>query len=104
MNYEEAVKRWGARKLDQSGYGPYGKNADAFDLVEVEARFDEGYACCGGADPSCYCSLAESPSAEVIVRGRGLLDGKPQGEWTYSIDVEDFDFATFLREVLEAAE
>lgn len=102
--YEEALRKWGERKLHTSGRGPWGAEADSFDLVTVSTYFNEGYACCGGADPLCYCSFYESPSASVEVRGLGHLEGVQMGEWQYRINLEDFDFVTFLAEVLEAGE
>ena len=96
MSYEDALKAWGARKL----YGTPRKNPVTIDLntVSVSMNFDEGYACCGGRDPDCYCSFAESPSADVTVSGRGD-DGR---EYTYKIEHYSFDFAEILGEIVEA--
>lgn len=87
MGYEDALKRWGKRRLDE-----YNKtNVDVEDVV-VTFDYDEGYACCGGRDPECYCSFAESPSFNVNVRGGG---GHAYGDdLRYSMD-------EFLRQLLE---
>jgi len=90
MNYESALKLWGKIKLESYGY----KNIDA-NGVNVRMDFNEGYACCGGSDPNCYCSFAESPSAYVVI-----------DSWSGSmnIDYDEFDFATVLKEIIEAAD
>jgi uncharacterized protein (DUF779 family) len=62
-------------------------------------EFNKGFACCGGSDPNCYCSLAESPSAEVRIHG--IRGGYPV---TASISADDFDFAKVLGEIIDAAD
>lgn len=87
MNYEKALKIWGAERLStrHRTVNP--------DTVKVEMEFNEGYACCGGTNPGCYCSYAESPSAYVTITSGKLKD---------SINVEDFDFAEILGEIVRA--
>jgi hypothetical protein len=87
MQFEKALKVWGAAKLsnDKVTVNP--------DTVTVMTDFNEGYACCGGSDPDCYCSYAESPSAHVVIMS---------GSRRYEIDLEDFDFATILGEIVQA--
>lgn len=95
MNYEEALQRWGASKLTKS----YSIVLDdvALGTVRVEMNFNEGYVCCGGTDPDCYCSFAESPTAEVVITGKNKNDGYLR----YVIDYANFDFKTVLKELLE---
>lgn len=87
MQFEKALKVWGAQRLS------YGKTKIDPETVQVETHFDEGYACCGGSDPNCYCSYAESPKAYVIITS---------GEHRQTIDLEDFDFAEILGEIVRA--
>ena len=62
--------------------------------ITVRMNFDEGYACCGGTNDGCYCSFAESPSADVRISDvNGLY---------VTIDHDDFDFAKILGEIIEA--
>lgn len=93
MNYEEALKEWGARKLEE-----YNEVEIVRKSVHVELEFKEGYTCCGGRDPGCYCSFAESPSAEVLIKGVDAKGRRCQRE----IDHNSFDFATVLREIVAA--
>lgn len=88
MKYEKALKVWGANRLST----PH-RVIDPID-VTVSMEFNEGYACCGGTDPNCYCSYAESPSANVVIAA---------GKVRETIDVEDFNFAEVLGEIVKAA-
>lgn len=88
MRYEDALNKWGASKL--------GTDAKP-EAVIVQFEFSEGYACCGGTDPSCYCSFYESPSAGVRITDAST------GRWT-SIDASDFDFVTVLAEIVAAGD
>ncbi len=92
MQYEEALKVWGKSKLEN-----YYDNVD-LESVRVEMDFNEGYACCGGTDPDCYCSFAESPSANVLITGRDDR-GAPL---RFEISHYAFDFVTILKEIVEA--
>lgn len=89
MNYEEALKEWGARKLEKI----YNGILVGRETVKVSMEFDEGYACCGGRDPYCYCSFAESPRAYVEITS---------GKYKCSIDSWEFNFAGILKEIVEA--
>lgn len=94
MQFELALKEWGARKLEQ-----YNRKVEIVrESVKVDLEFNEGYACCGGTDPDCYCSLAESPSASVEING---VNAKGK-RYRYEMDNWDFDFATILGEIVEA--
>lgn len=88
MNYEQAIKVWGANRLSDK------RHTVNPDTVTVTTKFNEGYACCGGKVEGCYCSYAESPSAYVIVQS---------GKRSFEINIEDFDFAEILGEIVEAA-
>lgn len=102
LSYEEALKIWGARRLvDRENrlhesrdprYWPQRERpltVDDIDMdsVRVSTVFDEGDSCCGGSDPSCYCSQATSPIAEVSIRGR-TRDWEQLSDW---IGLDDFD-------------
>lgn len=93
MKYEDALREWGARRLEENGYGDVDRNS-----VVVNMEFNEGYACCGGRDPDCYCSFAESPSAEVVITGNAFHMKSAR----CTISSWSFDFATILKEIVEA--
>lgn len=104
MKYEEALELWGATKLIQH-LNPSKPTKDhkllrTSDVTNVKVKlvFNEGYACCGGTDPHCYCSFAESPSANVEISG--LVKGTHYG---INIDHYSFDFATMIKELVEYA-
>jgi len=92
LTYEDAVRKWGTGKLNG-----YSNLRGKFDETSVSVNFvlDEGYACCGGSDPNCYCSFAESPSMKAYVSYK-TLKGR-----TEKIVISYIDFAETLREVLE---
>lgn len=98
MKYEDALRLWGARKIASS----YRITVEDIVLgsVRVDFTFDEGYACCGGSDPNCYCSFAESPRAEVAVSA----STKSTGTLRWTLDLESFDFATVLSELCETGD
>lgn len=102
MKYEDALKVWGAKKLVEQNRGVKVEKIDV-ESVKVEFEFDEGYACCGGSDPNCYCSFAEPPTANVKIIGR-KADVKRGGYLSAEIGIHEFDFATVLREICEAGE
>jgi hypothetical protein len=95
ISYEEAARRWGIEKLN--AYPAVRKNLDE-DSVSVDFVMDEGYACCGGSDPDCYCSFAESPKLTAVVSYRVL--GKSRGPKP-SITLTYIDFAETLKEMFE---
>lgn len=109
MQYEEALKRWGAAKLTEA-QRRYGQPPEVIlDTVQVKFNFDEGYPCCGGRDPDCYCSMAESPSADVQISGQlvGARRDELGGErWPLRLKMstEEFDFVTVLKEIVAVAE
>lgn len=92
MMYEDALKVWGAQRLREANFRVDPSKIDT-EKVVVEMQFDEGYACCGGYDPNCYCSFAESPSANVVISC---------GQYRTEISTDDFDFATILGEIVAA--
>lgn len=94
MNYEAALKLWGMTRIEQAyrvGINP--------DTVTVRFDFKEGYACCGGRNPDCYCSFAESPSANVVIEGRAVEQG---GSYSYWISADEFDLAEVVKEIVIA--
>lgn len=99
MKYEDALREWGARKIEAANWALTEKIERS--TVKVEMEFNEGYACCGGSDPNCYCSFAESPSATVSITGRTATTSRKV--LTASIDCDSFDFATVLREIVDAS-
>lgn len=103
MQYEEALREWGARRIE-AHYHNYNPVIDR-DTVAVDMEFDEGNNCCGGTDPDCYCSLAESPSAKVVITGRELTGFAAKKQYrTYQVYIDSyaFDFCTILAEIVEA--
>lgn len=112
MDYQEALSRWGARKIARRR----GLHLASIDLDSVRVRmdFDGGYACCGGTDPNCYCSFAQSPRAEVAITANLRTDnlhllplfGRYQGgdAVQFTIPLADFEFTTVLREILAEAD
>lgn len=99
MNYREAVNLWGKRRIE--AWVRYHKPKKTVlinpSTVSVDFNFNEGYVCCGGTNPDCYCSYEESPSAEVMIMGRDY-----NGHQFYrSISFDEFDFVTVLEEILE---
>ena len=95
ISYEEASRRWGIEKLNT--YPALLKKVDK-DSVTVDFEMDPGYNCCGGSDPDCYCSFAESPQMTAKISYRGL--GKTRGPKP-SITITYIDFAETLREMFE---
>ena len=90
MQYEEALKRWGANRIQDW----YPASDIDWESVHVAIEFNEGFACCGGSNPDCYCSYAESPSASVVITG---------SERRVDIAAADFDFAVILGEIVDVA-
>lgn len=102
MKYEDALREWGARKIEDRWKVKIDR-----ETVKVEFEFEEGYACCGGYNEDCYCSMATSGSASVEITGKVLSDtvtGKKRARaYSYSIGHYDWDFATILGEIVEAS-
>ncbi len=105
MQYEEAVKIWGAGLLccytcNRNDRARQDRGKAKTETVTVTFDFNQGYACCGGTNPDCYCSFAESPSANLVITGKcecGML-------MNYSLNAEDFDFVRTLGEIVDAGE
>lgn len=90
--YDEQVKVWAAQRFNVP--------LDEIDSVAMESVFNEGYACCGGADPNCYCSFAESASMHLSVvvtkvNGRGSV---------HKIDMMYGDMNELIQEIYEAGQ
>jgi hypothetical protein len=96
LRYDEAVKVWGAGRL--SCWSCRDTARIDTSTVTVEFDFDEGYACCGGTDPSCYCSFAEAPRADVLICGSCVCGETARS----SIGIDSFDFHGILREIVES--
>ena len=94
MKYEEALQLWGAGKL--ASYAKMMGEDVVLSSVKVEFDFSEGYNCCGGRDPHCYCSFAESPRADVLITGYTTGDNSVSS----TIDIASFDFVTVLGELV----
>ena len=99
MNYETALIKWAEKKIVENWYRGSLLVLDP-ETVQVTLVFDKGFACCGGSNPDCYCSLATSPRAEVRVTAQTTAGG---GVY-YNIEPDDFDFTTMLRELVEVAD
>ena len=97
MKYDQALKHWGRNRLKYLLRKNEYINADD---VNVAMNFNEGYMCCNGRDPDCYCSFAESPSANVLITSRSNKGRSLSTEISY----EDFDFAEILKEIVLAAD
>jgi hypothetical protein len=97
MQYEEALRLWGKKMIEDKGswFLDMGDKVDP-DTVVVTMTFNEGYTCCNGTDPSCYCSFAESPRADVDIKAMSV-NGRCLGT---SISVEEFDFVSVLKEII----
>lgn len=99
MRYEDALKVWGKKKIEDHAWSTCAP-VDV-DTVKVSMDFYGGYACCGGRNADCYCSQAESPRSSVLVEAQE----EGTGLWRrYEMDIDDFDFETVLGEILAAAD
>jgi hypothetical protein len=88
--YETALRAWGAQKLKS-----YYREAFDPETVDVKLDFDPGYACCGGRDPDCYCSYAESASVNIVISGMTVVGTGLDLRY----NAEDFNFFTLMREL-----
>lgn len=97
MHYELALKFWGHSKLE-----PLLKKNETIVLnqIDIGMDFSEGYGCCGGTDPDCYCSLAESPAADVSISAYTSKGRRVE----HTISADCFDFVTVLKEIVEVAD
>lgn len=84
MTYDEVVKVWAGETL----------SVDPASITSVQFDMTEGYACCGGRDPDCYCSYAESPRLEANV----FFAGKKRPQ-----TIDYIDFTSTLTAVLAIA-
>lgn len=99
MNYEDALREWGARRIEAANNRRNRTDTEIDrSTVVVQMNFNEGYSCCGGFDPDCYCSFAESPSADIIITGYDAL----YRSYNAYIPSWDFSFATILKEIVTA--
>ncbi len=91
LTYEEAVDRWGRKQLKH--YSGVQKEIAVEKLITVDFILDEGYSCCGGSDPNCYCSFAESPSCKAKIKYPTVKGGVKE------ITISWLDFAETLRDI-----
>lgn len=102
LQYEQALQVWASKRL-QNLYQINGLMIDK-KTVTVEMEFDEGTYCCDG-DNGCYCSLAESPSANVRIKALGSVYNDDKILYlSMAINHDDFDFVTILKEIVEAGD
>lgn len=92
MHYEDALREWGAQQLERE----YPKFMDR-SSVQVSIEINPGFSCCGGRDPDCYCSFAESPSVYLEITGKN-------GIKRYSTIKHHIDFGELLRELVAVAD
>lgn len=94
--YEQVLRLWGAQKLKEyyDEYDPHPISV-VLETVQVGIDFNPGYACCGGRDPDCYCSYAESPSVNVVIHARSATGERLH----YQIPGDAFDFFALMREL-----
>jgi hypothetical protein len=97
VKYDEALRLWGKQKIEDAERRYYPSIDIDPASVSVGMDFNAGFACCGGRDPDCYCSFAESPSATVKITG----EGRDLRYHSTTIDADCFDFATVLGEILD---
>lgn len=98
---DEALQEWGRRKLKERYPGV------EHHIVNVDVEIDPGYQCCGGSDPHCYCSYAESPSIQVEIRGfYGKRDVPRHKMQVNSITTSEYNynFPALIREIVAVAQ
>ncbi|MCG8926621.1 hypothetical protein [Lentzea sp. CC55] len=100
MQYEDALKAWGARRIERANTRY--EVVISPETVSVDMDFSEGVQCCppGQRDSLCYCSQAESPRAQVQIWGQD----ENGGTWCTSIPAADFDFRAVLGEIVAEAD
>lgn len=105
MKYEEAINAWGAMKLREATRL---RRIEKIENVKVEFKFDEGNPCCSGLDPDCYCSLAESPNAEILITGNGIRESGTRCNLSRGISLNTrlygsniISFADLIKELCE---
>lgn len=91
LPYDEQLKVWAAIR--------YNLILQEIESVALETNYDEGYPCCGGRDPGCYCSLATSASLDLIVTINKTTTIEPQVEM---IDLMFGDMGDLVKEIYEA--
>lgn len=58
-SYDEQIVKWATKR--------YCIEQGRVTSVKMTNEYNEGYACCGGTDPNCYCSFAESATMNLKV-------------------------------------
>lgn len=96
MNYEEALKVWGAGRLAEVAPAFHEINLDS---VRVEINFEDGWS---DPDLNSYGSQDYSGTCWVEIVGRTLQN--PKRTLTVTIPQHEFNFATVLGEIVAAGE
>lgn len=91
LPYDEQIKVWAAEK--------YNIPLDEITSVSMVSEFNEGYDCCGGRDPDCYCSLAESASMYLRV----MVNRINNPAKVDLIDMRFGDINKMIQEIFEAS-
>lgn len=91
LAYEEAVRIWALKNMSRYKI----RKEIVEDSVSVNFVLDEGFGCCGGTDPDCYCSFAESPSCKAEISFLTVKGKKEKLELGY------LDFADTVREIYD---
>lgn len=100
MQYQTALAIWGLKTLKALGIVTSNATLSTH-VIKVSTEINQGYSCCGGSDPDCYCSLAESPSLVALISCTPM--GSAKATTTQEVAI-DSDFTSFLGEVLKATE
>lgn len=96
LPYDDAVSKWGITILQ--AYPNIRKDLDE-SSVTVEFILNEGFSCCGGSNPECYCSYAETPSLKAVISYTLLKSSRSDRK--LSIEYSHLDFSDTLRELFE---
>lgn len=88
--YEEQLIKWATERFERL--------PGDIQRVTLENQYYEGYDCCGGSDPNCYCSFAESATLNLVVTAYGKRN-KLHEEY---IDMMYGDMGKLLKEIIEA--
>lgn len=90
LPYDEQIKVWASSRYDL--------DLATIESVSIDTRFNEGYACCGGADPNCYCSFAESASMYLTITVAFITGGTTN----FEIDMIYGDMGKLIQEIIES--
>lgn len=105
LPFDEQLKVWAAIK--------YQIILQEIESVTLEQSYDEGYTCCGGTDPGCYCSMATGASLNLVVtitkKGRKPRHAHAHGDFAEVLDQQveyidmlNDDIGPLVKEIYEA--